>query len=126
MNDINPAIMGLLAPGQERHYVFPVYDNGKVFFCLTEMRDTDQETCEITVYRIFEAFTEEELDWLNENCSPSGCGHELVSWLYWLNTIAYDLIQAYLEGQKQDPFDALDPVELRTDLDNTLNNILGR
>lgn len=126
--DVNPAIMDALGPGQERHYVFPVYGNGQFRYCLTEIRETDQVTCDVSVYRIYEAFTQSELDWLNENSRPHGCGHDLVSDIYWLNPIAYDLLERFRADMKRerDPFDGIDTDKLRADLDMTLNAILGR
>jgi hypothetical protein len=129
MDDINPAIMGLLAPGEERHFVFPVYEHMGVYFCLTEMREPDPQTGEADFYRIFESLTENELDWLNENCHPSG-GHELVSQMYWRNPIAYDLIQAFLEDQERDPSGAQAQAEVPGfapgEIDSFINEILGR
>jgi hypothetical protein len=121
------AIMGALLPGQERHYVCPVYIHKGIFYCLTEIRETDSQTGQDAYYRLYEAFDNDELDWLNEHSRPCEGAHALVSWNYWQDPVAADLVDAFRATMPpRDPFDAIDTAELRADLDKTLAAILGR
>jgi hypothetical protein len=114
-----------LAPGHVRHFIYPVYLDDRGFYgCLTEIWET-RDDGQVTSYRVIEDYPQDELLQI-AGLMTDGCNHGLVSWEYYGNGIAQDLYFTLTAIEDQEPTPALDPVNLRADLDKTLNNILGR
>jgi hypothetical protein len=133
-----------LPEGHERHYVYPIktVSDGSLYLCLVEIRMVCQEHGDFEFYRVFEAYSDTDLKWVNWNLQASGCDHEIVSWSYWHDAIANDLMHRIMDDDDTDYgyelipavslSDAvpeaidLDPKALRADLESTLDQILGR
>lgn len=126
MNDIDPAIMNVLSPEQSRHWVLPVYSYRAIYYCITELREINPQDGLYDTWFIYEAFSEDELSWLDANARPAGCDHALIAWQYWQDPVARTLLEHYRASMPRDPFDDLEPASLRADLEAALDQILGR
>jgi hypothetical protein len=114
-----------VAPGHVRHFIYPVYLDDRGFYgCLTEIWETDAAG-HVTSYRVIEDYPQDELLQI-AGLVTDGCNHGLVSWEYYGNGIAQDLYFTLSEIEDQVPTLDLDPVDLRAELESTIDQILGR